>query len=296
MAKNNSEISHIKEHEITATTKSGRKSREGLRHYKLLFVNTRRNKVLFSFRMPAWVASLLLAMLLLLTAVFVVVLMTRTPLRAYLPGYLDLEKRTELVGTALRLDSLERASNLRSIYLQNVTDILSGRVQVDTVARFDSSAIVRFDDSIRLSSERERAFVLRMEEQEKYVLGALTQTSASTSPLFLSPVHVSYILSADDKNGICYELLRKVPVIAPMDGTIVAADYMLDGSVKILIQHPGDFVSELSALSQPTVEVGRICKVGTVVGHAGDNHSSRMTYRLWYKGVSVNPQDFMMPE
>jgi lipoprotein NlpD len=76
--------------------------------YRLLFLNEREDKVVFSLRLYTWVAALLLTLLITLTAVLVVLIMTRTPLRSFLPGYLDVNKRTELVESILRLDSLER--------------------------------------------------------------------------------------------------------------------------------------------------------------------------------------------
>lgn len=269
-------------------------------HYRLQLINSRRNRLLFSFPMSAWTASLLVSVILLLTAVFVIFVMTRTPLRTFLPGYLDVEKRTELVETALRLDSLERASNLRSIYLQNLTDILSGRVQADTIARFDSATVVRFDDSLRMSSPREQAFVSRMAEIEKYGLNTLIHSPSTPSLVLMHPLNIQDPELMTGEKGtsyLRYSLHKETPVWAPLDGTVISVEYKIDGTAVIVMQHAGDLVSVLSNLSHPMAEQGRSYKAGAVIGQAGgDPEQLWVDYSLWNKGKTIDPRELMMPE
>lgn len=269
-------------------------------HYRLQLINSRRNRLLFSFPMSAWTASLLVSVILLLTAVFVIFIMTRTPLRTFLPGYLDFEKRTELVETALRLDSLEQASNLRSIYLQNLTDILSGRVQADTIARFDSATVVRFDDSLRMSSPREQAFVSRMEEYEKYGLNTLIHSPSTPSLVLVHPLNIQKPELLTGEKGISYlryPLHKACPVWAPLDGTVISVEYKIDGTAVIVMQHAGDLVSVLSNLCHPMAEQGRSYKAGAVIGQAGEDPERLwVDFSLWNKGKTIDPRELMMPE
>jgi lipoprotein NlpD len=283
---------------------SPRKTTKKGKRYRLLFMNEREDKVLFSMRLYTWVAALLFTLLIALTAVLVVLIMTRTPLKSFLPGYLDMNKKTELVEATLRLDSLEHASRMRTVYLQNLTDILSGRVKVDSIVPFSSAEAVRFNDSLREASDREQAFVSGFEEQERYSLNALTAQAAPASVSFIAPVKGS-VLPADStsrvqaaKNGARpVNELRVVPVrpytvLAPADGMVVAVNEDIDGYYSVMIQHVNDCLSELNHLTSVWVSVGQSVRAGSAVAQAdpqGDE-PSWVGIRIWQRGTSVDPQ------
>jgi lipoprotein NlpD len=272
--------------------------------YRLLFLNEREDKVVFSLRLYTWVAALLLTLLLTLTAVLVVLIMTRTPLRSFLPGYLDVNKRTELVESTLRLDSLERESALRSVYLQNLTAILSGRIEVDSIVPFGTEESVRFNDSLRAAGEREQAFVAEIEEQERFSLNALTTPTAQAELSLLAPVRGT-ILSHDVLRSVqtgagggvrpVYELqvspVRPYAVLAPADGVVVSVRNDADGTWTLLLQHTGDLLTELNHVGQVSVDAGQSVRAGSVVGQATSDHGDPLYVglRIWQRGVSVDP-------
>ena len=49
-----------------------------------------------------------------------------TPLRNYLPGYMNSEVRSQIVDNALRVDSLQELLNRQNLYIMNIQDIFSG--------------------------------------------------------------------------------------------------------------------------------------------------------------------------
>ena len=72
----------------------------------------------------------------LLTAFLIIFLVTSviiiwTPLRNYLPGYMNTEVRSQIVNNALRADSLQLALMRQNQYILNIQDILSGKVKAD---------------------------------------------------------------------------------------------------------------------------------------------------------------------
>ena len=85
----------------------------------------------------------------LLSAVTVIFLISATiivftPLRNYLPGYMNSEVRSQVVTNALKADSLVEALERQNRYIMNIQDIFSGKVNVDTVQSIDSlTTIVR---------------------------------------------------------------------------------------------------------------------------------------------------------
>ena len=54
-----------------------------------------------------------------------------TPLRNYLPGYMNSEVREQIVLNALRADSLQQMLVRQQMYIMNIQDIIRGNVKVD---------------------------------------------------------------------------------------------------------------------------------------------------------------------
>ena len=114
--------------------------------YRLQLVSERHHRIVFTFSMPVWVTAILAVLLTLATAFFALYIATMTPLRQYLPVYLDVNKRAVVVESAMRIDSIAHQSNLRDLYLNNLLSILSDRsVGVEKIETFDS-AVVKFND------------------------------------------------------------------------------------------------------------------------------------------------------
>ena len=97
----------------------------------------------------------LFAFLLIAFTAFIII---KTPIRNYLPGYLDVEVRKEIMQNALRADSLERMIQIQSLYLNNVAGILSGTMPIDSIREIDSLARVNPDFEIPQTKE-EKKFV-----------------------------------------------------------------------------------------------------------------------------------------
>ena len=74
-------------------------------------------------------ASVLLASV---TVIFLVAatIIAFTPLRNYLPGYMNSEVREQVVTNALRADSLQEALNRQSLYIMNIQDIFQNLPQL----------------------------------------------------------------------------------------------------------------------------------------------------------------------
>ena len=75
-----------------------------------------------------------------------------TPLRNYLPGYMNSEVRSQVVTNALKADSLVEALERQNRYIMNIQDIFSGKVNVDTVQSIDSLTTIRTEELMNRST------------------------------------------------------------------------------------------------------------------------------------------------
>ena len=119
-------------------------------------------------------------LLLTVTVIFLIAasIITFTPLRNYLPGYMNSEVREQVVSNALRADSLQEALNRQNLYITNIQDIFRGEVRIDTVHSIDSLTVARSEELMERSKQEEE-FRKQYEEQERYNLTAANDAVAS---------------------------------------------------------------------------------------------------------------------
>ena len=86
-----------------------------------------------------------------------------TPLRNYLPGYMNSEIRAQVVENALRVDSLQQLVNRQNLYIMNIQDIFQGKIKADTIHSIDSLTHLR-EDSLMERTQREAEFRKQYEE------------------------------------------------------------------------------------------------------------------------------------
>lgn len=269
--------------------------------YRLQLLSERHNRVVFAFSMPVWLTAVLGVLLVMATALFALFIVTSTPLRNYLPGYLDVNKRIVVVESAMRIDSIAHESNLRSMYLDNLMSILSDRkVSADSIARYDS-VVVRLNDSIMSASEREQAFVAGYEAKERFGLNALDENSQLTAVNFINVVRGQVALpeEANEVDALFttrLELSRQMPVLSPLESTAIVVRYIVGTGYEVTLQCQNDYIVVLSHLSSVMVDEGRSLKPGAVVGHAGAESNAEdrwITIRIWHKGKPIDPLSVM---
>ena len=91
-----------------------------------------------------------------------------TPLRNYLPGYMNSEVRSQIVDNALRVDSLQELLNRQNLYIMNIQDIFSGKVPIDSVQTLDSLTAAR-EDTLMERTKRKRNFAANTKKMKNII-------------------------------------------------------------------------------------------------------------------------------
>ena len=135
--------------------------------YKLTIINENTLEEVVGLRVSK--LNGLSVLLSVLTFLFVIaaVIITFTPLRNYLPGYMNSEVRAQVVENALRVDSLQQLVDRQNLYIMNIQDIFSGKVRIDSVQSMDTLTAMR-KDTLMERTKREEEFRRKYEETEKY--------------------------------------------------------------------------------------------------------------------------------
>ena len=269
--------------------------------YKLSFNNEGTLEEVWSFRLSKLSAFVTLALFACFLIAVTALIIITTPIRNYLPGYLDVEVRKEIVENALRADSLERMVAIHELYLSNVAGILSGTLPLDSIRQIDSLATN--DENYEIPrSPSEEAFVKEFAEEEKYNLTVLADPEKvpTDGVFFYKPVNgtvSAHYEAAIRHYGVDLVAKERESVLATLDGTVVYAGFDSNQGNVIQLQHKNGFISVYKHNALLLKEVGDIVQAGeaiALVGNTGKlSTGPHLHFELWYKGNPVNPEEYI---
>lgn len=268
--------------------------------YKLSFFNEATLEEVWSFRLSQLSAIVVLAVFAFFLIAVTAFIIIKTPIRNYLPGYLDVEVRKEIVQNALKADSLERMIAVQSLYLRNVAGILSETNTLDSIRSIDSLA--HADANYEISRGKvESEFVNKFEKEEKYNLTVLAPNQVPTDGVFFyKPVNgvVSAHYEAENRHyGVDLVAAARESVLATLDGTVVFTGFDANYGNVIQVQHKNGFLSIYKHNELLLKEAGDHVVAGeaiALVGNTGKlSTGPHLHFELWYKGVPVNPEEYI---
>lgn len=230
------------------------------------------------------------------------VIIAFTPLRNYLPGYINSDVRRQIVENALRADSLQQALDRQNRYMMTVRDILSGRVKTDTVASLDSLTDARAEQLMERSREEEE-FRRRYEEEERYNLTAVTGAHDAAGMVFFRPLRAAVAVPfnpVDKHFGVDLAAGPREGVMAALDGTVVLAAYIAGEGRVVMIQHAQNFLTVYRHCGGLMCASGDQVKGGDVIALTQDRKDADggshpfFHFELWHGGVPVDPARYVV--
>ena len=228
------------------------------------------------------------AMLALVALVWAVIVYT--PLRHFVPGTLKGDLRAQYLETALRLDSLEQNARANEAYLASVLAIMRGETDSIVPAGVPAVPETPSADSLARASAAERRFVSRYEEEERFNLSVLAPIAAE-GMIFASPVPSTATVESLASGGVSAVQAAVLPVSAVYRGTVTGIYYDNDGRAVVTVQHPNDFVSVYSGLTDVFVNKGAKVAASQRIGHTAAGR--RLVFELWHNGALLAPGDYV---
>ena len=224
-----------------------------------------------------------------------------TPLKQLLPGYLKEDQRDATEESLLRLDSIIGTYETNSRYIENflrATD--TDRLPTDSIPKIDTILETSTEDSLIGPSERERNFVARMQEHERFNVSVLAPLAAD-GMIFTNVTDNGIFSSSTLKEPYPEVILASgANVKAMTDGTVVDAAYSSPkGCYSMAIQHRGGFLSYYSGLGSPLVDIGEKVSAGQIIASppSPDANGRRIIrVRLWHNGIHLIPYDYIGKE
>jgi hypothetical protein len=272
--------------------------------YRLVIMNDDTFEEQASFVLSPFNVFVFAGALTLFLIVSVTYLIAFTSLREYIPGYADVSIRRDLIKVNMRVDSLENELELKDFYLRNLSNIISGEVvdptqsikpNRDSTRRYDRMEIrpSTEDSMMRAQIEEEERNMIRLRE------GSRANQGIKSFFFFvpLSGIAINKFKSTPDHFGVDIAAKRNDIVKSTLDGTVTLATWTPQTGYVIQVQHDGNLISIYKHNSALLKKPGERVKAGEPVAIVGDTgeHSSgiHLHFELWYKGIPIDPQDYI---
>lgn len=286
--------------------KSSRKWYSKLRDkYRLVIMNNETFEERLSFRLSRLNVFLLTVSISIILITLTIFIIAFTPIREYIPGYMDVSIPGKIYRLERRADSLEIALKTKDIYLQNIRNIIEGKPIVDSVIQ-EQDANVNYD-SITIESSPEDS-ILRSEYEARtrynlffYETEDLYEGEVSISDImFFKPVEgivINGFNLAEQHFGIDIAANNEAMVMAVLDGTVVFSDWTAETGHTIALQHSRNFISVYKHNSQLLKSLGSYVKAGEAIAVSGGtgelSSGPHLHFELWHNGTPVNPEQYM---
>ena len=227
-------------------------------------------------------------------------LITRTPLRRTLPGYISPEMRRQIVDNALAVDSLSRMVSIQKAYLDNLSNIFSGNIPLDSIDTNSEQALHTYSiDSLLPASSTTNSFMRKYAEEGKYTLDVFNQNVADNL-IFYPPVKGRVTQTFNPERqifGIRITPSRQSPVAAVLDGTVIATYFSAEEGYVIEIQHNNNYISIYRCNDRLLKSVGQKVVEGENIAISGNLIEGKIRpyveFQLWHQGVPLNPSEYI---
>lgn len=270
--------------------------------YKLSAINENTLEEVASIRTSIFSGAIIFLGIAFLLITLTSVIIITTPIRYYLPGYLDTEVRDQAVRAAIRIDSLEQSLRYQNAYINNIRQVLSEEIPVDLLSRVDSVYIAENDPMLE-KSDLEKEFVTKYEEEEKYTLGIFSSKRLPDNVILYKPIEGVVVKHFDEyakEYGIVVQAAKKENVLSVLEGTVITSGYDIVDKYFIHIQHKNGYVSVYKGLTSLTKKSGDAVKTNEAIGVIATEKKTNgnkveevggtLTFELWNKGIAINPE------
>lgn len=240
--------------------------------------------------------------ILMLTLVFLLV--SKTFLREYIPGYYTVQANERVNRLLLRTDSLEHEITLRDKYLNNLSLVLSGKIgegDEDTVYQQPSTVNVTSGSIDNSHSLQDSLLRLEFENPDAgALLYGTGSTKRSNSIVFISPVKGIIVERFDRANGhLAVDVVTNPNegIKAVMEGTVIFSEWSTATGHVIMVQHINNLVSIYKHNSALLKKVGNFVRAGEVIAIVGESGElttgPHLHFELWENGRAVDPEDYI---
>lgn len=234
----------------------------------------------------------------------VAVLIVFTPIREFIPGYTDVDLRSDVLNLTIKSDSVERDLQLKQAYLNNLYRLLSDdpikEEQLDFIDSgrdYNNITIEKTakDSLLRAYVENEDQFNLSIRKDNQPKKFSISNFAFFT-PLSGS---VTWEFSPEINHfGVDIVAPENEAIKSCLDGTVVFAEWTAGTGYVIQVQHKSNLLSIYKHNAVLLKTVGEFVKAGeaiAIIGNSGElTTGPHLHFELWYEGNPINPKEYIL--
>ena len=273
--------------------------------YRLVILNDDTFEERLSFRLSRLNVFTALGTLIILLIFLTTIIIAFTPLREYIPGYMDVTLPKKIYNLQQKVDSLERDFNQKNLYINNIKNIIEGKEIIEFVPEQPKTDINY--DTISLTKSIEDSLLrAEFENQNQYNLyfadysGIYGEIQSIGGLMFFTPLKgiiTNKFNPIQNHYGIDIVAKQNETVKAALDGTVIFSNWTVETGYVIGIQHQRNIITIYKHNAVLLKKEGNYVKAGEPIAIVGDSGElttgPHLHFELWYNGTPVNPLDYM---
>lgn len=268
--------------------------------YRFVILNEETFEERFSYKLNRLnvFLTISISVVLLIAATFLVI--SRTPLKEYIPGYDSSELRRQAIRNNDRLDSLLQTLQRNQRYIASVNKVLRGDLdlqELEAQRQYDS---IQVDTSLVDFPSSRADSLLRADvaKDDKY---NLFESANQTVPFVLFPPVTGTISQDYDPSVEHYAVdvvvPRSTPIKAAAEGNVVFAGWTTETGYVVIIDHPYNIITVYKHNASLNVRQGDAVTPGQVIAVVGNTGTMttgpHLHFELWSDGYALNPKEFI---
>jgi murein DD-endopeptidase MepM/ murein hydrolase activator NlpD len=266
--------------------------------YRFVVLNEDTFEERFSFKLNRLNVLVLGSLFSMLLIGLTIILLAFTPLKEYIPGYSSSDLKKKASDLVYQVDSLQQKLAVNDVYIQNIQQVLTGKIKDITFNKDSIAEQLRIEDVNLNATPVDSIFREEVEREDRYSL--FEKATKKTEIVFFAPISgkITDTYNPKEKHyAIDIAVEKDSPVKAVADGTVIFTGFTAETGFVIIIEHTKGFLSVYKHNSTLHKEQGDLVKSGEAIANAGSTGAlstgPHLHFELWNDGYPVNPLNFI---
>lgn len=266
--------------------------------YRFVVLNEDTFEERFSFKLNRLNVIILGSVFSVLLVGGTIILIAFTPLKEYIPGYSSTALKRQASELVYKVDSLEQKLAVNDIYIQNIQQVLTGKLKQVDIDKDSIAEQLKIEDADFAIPPADSVFREEIERKDRYSL--FEKATKKTDIVFFTPItgEITDTYKPKDKHyAIDIAVQKDTPVKAVADGTVIFTGFTAETGFVIILEHTHNFLSVYKHNASLHKEQGDLVKAGEAIATAGSTGAlstgPHLHFELWSDGYPVNPLNFI---
>jgi len=252
----------------------------------------------FSFKLNRLNVFVLTGISAILLVGITAVLIAFTPLREYIPGYSSTKLKKQATDLVFKVDSLEQELAVNDIYIDNIREVLTGKIKDVNVNKDSIIEQLRIEDTDLAPSAEDSIFRQEVEREDRF--SVFEKATKKADLVFFTPVkgQITDVYDPKEKHfAVDVAVTQNTPVKAAADGTVIFTGFTAETGFVMILEHAKNFITVYKHNAALHKEQGDLVKAGEVIADAGSTGTlttgPHLHFELWNDGYPVNPLNYI---